>query len=81
MEERRRVLRQRTLKAGRIVIGPRTSAVECTVRNLSPAGALLLVPSVAAIPDGFELVLEAANVRRACRVIWRGDSRVGVEFV
>jgi hypothetical protein len=78
-EERRRAPRQRTLKAGRIVIDPHAPVLECIVRNLSPGGALLLVPSLA-VPDRFELVLAANHARHKCRVVWRAPDRVGVEF-
>jgi hypothetical protein len=79
MDERRRVQRSRTLKAGRIVIDSNTSALDCIVRNLSPNGALLLVPSLA-VPDRFELVFSASRARHECRVAWRAMDRVGVEF-
>jgi PilZ domain len=79
MEERRRAKRIRTLKSGRIVIDPNMSALDCIVRNLSPRGALLLVPSIA-VPDNFELVFSASRARHECRVAWRASDRVGVEF-
>ena len=80
MQERRRVRRTRTLKSGKIVIDAQTSALECIVRNLSPHGALLLVPSLA-VPDRFELVFPATSARHDCRVAWRAMDRVGIEFV
>ena len=79
MEERRRFPRTRTLKSGQIVIDPRASVLECIVRNLSPGGALLLVTSLA-VPDRFELVFPATRARHDCKVAWRGQDRVGVEF-
>jgi hypothetical protein len=79
MEERRRVPRHRTLKAGRIVIDPRTSELDCIVRNLSTGGALLLVSSLA-VPDRFELLFASNRARHECRVVWRAMDRVGVEF-
>jgi len=79
MEERRRVQRNRTLKAGRIVIDPNTSALDCVVRNLSLNGALLLVPSLT-LPDRFELLFSASRARHECRVVWRAMDRVGVVF-
>ena len=79
MQERRQVQRVRTLKSGKIVIDREMSALDCIVRNLSPRGALLLVPSIA-VPDKFELILSANGTRHACRVAWRAHDRVGVEF-
>ena len=79
MEDRRRVSRNRTLKSGKILVHAHTSLVDCTVRNLSPKGALLVVSSLAGIPESFELLLESKR-RHQCRVIWRGENRLGVEF-
>ena len=79
MQERRREQRHKTLKAGRILIDPNSSALDCIVRNLSPSGALLLVSSLA-VPDRFELLLAASRARHQCRVAWRAMDRVGVEF-
>ncbi len=79
MEERRRVRRTRTLKSGKIVIDAESSALDCIIRNLSPRGALLLVPSIA-VPDRFELVFPSTSSRHDCRVAWRAMDRVGVEF-
>jgi hypothetical protein len=80
MEERRETPRSRTLKSGKIVLKLHSSVVDCTIRNLTEHGALLLVPSLAGIPASFELVLESNHVRHDCRVVWRGDNRLGVEF-
>lgn len=81
MEERRRVSRLRTLKSGKIVVRAHSSVFDCTVRNLSPQGALLVVAGLAGIPDKFELLVEATGEQHPCRVIWRGKDRLGVEFV
>ncbi len=80
MEERRRVPRSRTLKSGKIIVHAHTSLIDCTIRNLSAQGALLLVPNLIGIPETFELVLEADQSRHDCRVIWHGDNRIGVAF-
>ena len=80
MDERRRVSRHRTLKSGKIVLQSGRSVVDCTVRNLSSHGALLLVKSLAGIPEKFDLVLETTGEHHPCRVAWRGSDRLGVEF-
>jgi hypothetical protein len=77
--ERRKVQRRRTLKAGLIAFN-RAATIECQVRNLSPAGAGLDVPSQIGIPDEFTLVVEHERLKRKCRVIWRTPTRLGVEF-
>jgi hypothetical protein len=80
MNERREVPRHRTLKSGKILVHAKTSLVDCTVRNLSPKGAMLSLASLAGIPETFELILEATGEHRQCHVIWRGENRLGVEF-
>jgi hypothetical protein len=80
MEERRRVSRHRTLKSGKIVVQSGRRVVDCTVRNLSTHGALLVVTSLAGIPEQFDLVLETSGVHHLCRVAWRSEDRLGVEF-
>ncbi len=79
MDERRRILRHRTLKAGSIVFN-RAGGIDCRVRNLSPIGACLEVASQVGIPDDFTLVVESDHVRQPCHVIWRTATRMGVEF-
>jgi hypothetical protein len=80
MSDYRRARRQRTLKAGRIVFNQKSSVFDCTVRNLSRTGACLDVPSSIGIPAAFELVIEAVGTALSCRVVWRSDRRIGVQF-
>jgi hypothetical protein len=80
MDERRRILRHRTLKAGSINFN-RASGIDCRVRNVSPAGACLEVASQLGIPDDFVLVVESDHVKQPCHVIWRTATRLGVEFL
>ncbi len=77
--ERRKISRRRTLKAGSITFN-RAGGIDCQVRNLSPAGALLEVASQVGIPEEFVLVIESDGLRQSCRVIWRTATRLGVTF-
>lgn len=81
MEEDRRVSpRRRTLKAGRIVFGQLSRVFDCTIRNASETGALLLVPNSTGIPDEFLLYVDSEQTRQPAEVIWRQDDRVGIRF-
>jgi len=55
----------------------------CRVLDISDGGARLSVfTATDAIPDTFKLVLSrSAAVRRACRVAWRADNQIGVQFL
>ena len=79
MDEKRKVQRHRTLKAGSISFN-RAGGIDCRVRNMSPAGALLEVVSQVGIPDDFTLVIELDQLKQPCHVIWRTATRMGVEF-
>ena len=80
MEERRKEGRRRTLKAARILIAGK-SVIDCTVRNLTAKGASLEVGSPVGIPDTFELSIPVDNLTRKCKVNWRQQRKIGVEFV
>ena len=77
MEEHRTIQRRRTLKPGTISFGGGT--IDCTVRNLSDAGAALDVTSPVGIPDRFTLVVDTDR-QKPCRIVWRKEKRIGVRF-
>ena len=79
MDERRRLQRLRALKAGTISFH-RAGGITCRVRNMSPAGACLEVASQVGIPDNFVLVVSYDKFSQSCHVIWRSETRMGVEF-
>jgi hypothetical protein len=79
MDERRRLQRLRALKAGTISFN-RTGGITRRVRNMSHAGACLEVASHVGIPDNFVLVISYDKFSHPCHVIWRSDTRMGVEF-
>ncbi len=81
MEERRKAGRRRVLKKAKIIFNNRSAVIDCTVRNLSTAGALLLVPSPLGIPETFELLIEADGTKYQCHVSWRQDDKIGVAFI
>ncbi len=70
--------RQRTLKAGKIVLKA-GGVIDCTVRNMSAAGACLVVSSPVGIPD--EFVLQNNDAQRLCRTVWRSEKKIGVAFI
>ena len=79
MIEKRAVPRHRVLKAGTIEFGG--STIDCSVRNVSKAGAALEVATPVGIPEKFTLLIPSNKLRFACRVIYRKEKRIGVAFV
>ncbi len=78
MVEKRVAPRHRVLKAGTIEFGG--GAIDCTVRNVSNAGAALDVTSPIGIPEKFTLILPGDGRHFHCRIIWRRERRIGVAF-
>ncbi|WP_346912560.1 PilZ domain-containing protein [uncultured Roseibium sp.] len=79
-QDSRKDTRMRTLKAGRIVYDRLSRVFDCTIRNASETGALLLVPSTTGIPSEFLLYMDSDHKRRPAEVIWRQDDRIGIRF-
>ena len=72
--------RRRVLKSGKVIFNHNASVVDCTIRNLSSVGALLLVPSTLGIPAHVELLIDGDTERVACDVAWRHAQQLGVRF-
>ena len=78
MSERRAKQRQRVLKSAKIRL-ERGGVIDCMIRDISEDGACLRVASALGIPDFFELILDE-KILRPCRVKWRKETQIGVEF-
>jgi two-component system chemotaxis response regulator CheY len=78
MNDKRAKPRQRVLKSAKIRLN-RGGSIDCTIRDISEDGACLRLATVLGIPESFELVLDDKTAR-SCRVIWRKQSQIGVEF-
>jgi hypothetical protein len=78
MDRHRIAPRRRLLKAGSIQFGG--GVIDCVVRNISETGAALEVLTPLYIPDRFTLFVQTDQLKRACRVVWRKEKRMGVKF-
>jgi hypothetical protein len=76
--ERRRAQRHRTLKAGKILLHHGASVIDCTIKNLSPEGALIAVENAVTLPAEFDL--EFDGEKHHCTIAWRRIDRLGVKF-
>ena len=78
MTEKRRVRRTRVLKYAKITVDQLLR--DCVVRDISSLGACLVFVGFPCIPAAFELSFDAGRTFRMCRVTWRSEAQVGVEF-
>jgi hypothetical protein len=68
------------LKNGRIVLGDRSSTIDCTVRSLDQRGAGLDVWNAHDVPENFALIIGSDQIRRNCRVTARTEKHIEIDF-
>jgi hypothetical protein len=78
--DRRRWPRRRVLLAGKLAYMTSSVTADCTIRNLSDDGALIVAPSLPLPRDPFLIVTKEAMLHEA-RVAWREGERSGLAFL
>ena len=80
--EKRKNLRRAITYLAYIDRGDGSPTRECALCDTSQEGALLAIADPDSLPDEFILTLSADGAaRRRCRVTWRTETQVGVEFL
>jgi hypothetical protein len=77
VEERRNADRIGKVATGEILFG--SAVIECAILDVSDRGARLELSTPKELPSDFVLKLTEGN-RRQCKVVWRDENRVGIEF-
>lgn len=77
---KRKEFRQRTLRGARIVFNRGFGVFDCTIRNISPHGAMLVFGAVMGVPTHFDLEIAGVHHRHTCTVRWRTERSLGVSF-
>jgi hypothetical protein len=80
VSEKRLEARSRVFFGGEILVDPELPAVDCHVKNVSRAGASIVVQNGYFLPDRFELVIRKTNERHRVIVTWSCGSRLGLAF-
>ncbi len=79
--ERRKAARQIINLSAIIERAPNLVPLSCVIVDMSITGARISAPN-AALPNEFALLLSRDGpVRRNCKVVWRRDFTVGVQFL
>ena len=81
MQERRKNARTRTYFGGVIAFNKRRSTVDCLIRNLSSAGAMVTFTNTAILPEKFDLTIDRQQRSFRARAAWRRPHEAGIEFV
>ena len=80
--EKRKYARRAITYPGQIDLGGGQPMRACTLHDVSDQGALIALAQIQDLPDEFILVLGYhGTARRHCRVVWRSNQQIGVEFV
>jgi hypothetical protein len=73
---------RRTPKRQGAWIGLQGGRIPCVIWDQSAEGARIAAPRSKKLPDTFTLLLSRdGKSRRFCRVAWRSDSQVGIQFI
>ena len=78
-DEHRREHRKRTLKQGRVVLSDST-AIDCSLRDMSDNGARLVFAGAVSLPDEFRLYNVSDKVIVPVRLKWQRGLEAGVKF-
>jgi len=81
MRDRRKHPRNRTYLGGQVVYDQRYCAIDCLVRNVSQAGARLVLAGPSIVPMEFDLVIRQKGQSRRVKLVWRNEADVGVQFL
>ena len=78
--EQRQSPRQTVNRAAWVDTGAVGARRDCLLVDISETGARLQVDT-SPVPDTFQLLLSpGGEERRDCRVVWRSDNQLGVQF-
>jgi PilZ domain len=81
LSEKRQHVRVGVNIAAKMSTGPGSPLRDCTVTNISTRGAKLAIDSPEDVPERITILLSPRGVPyRKCRVVWRSEGHVGVEF-
>ncbi len=76
----RRAVRRRVLLSGKIAYGDGVYSFNCTIRDISSAGARVAIPKTQSIPGSLFLIDIKNHIAYAACVVWHRPPLVGLAF-
>ena len=80
MDDRRKVPRKRVLKEGKIVYADGLRVLDCTIRDITPEGAKIVLGGATSLPPEFRILTVASNTIVPVRLEWQRGLSAGVAF-
>jgi PilZ domain len=74
-------VRERLFVTARISYANGAISSPCTVTQLSPTGARINVADALSLPEIFDISIPQRNFSCRARLVWREQSKAGIEFV
>jgi len=59
----------------------RSSVAPCAVRHVTSFGARVGIPLGFDVPETFNMTFDGGRSIRPCRLLWRSDTEIAVEFL
>jgi predicted metal-dependent hydrolase len=81
MSERRSAKRLRTLLKGQITLSGPHSVHECAVRDLSDAGAQIILKHLVQMPPEIDFEISTRNMSVRARLVWSDGLKHGLTFI
>ena len=78
--DRRNERRSRVLKGGKLIFQNRTIVLDCSVRDLTPAGAHIRTAEAHALPVDLELLVISQQAIYPAKVQWQKGAEAGLSF-
>ena len=78
-QNRRRNARRRALKSAQIVFNDGHCSMTCHILDTSETGALIMPADILLCPGQF-ILKPLAGPTRACEVVWRKGTRIGIRY-
>ena len=76
--DRRTQRRSRVLKSGKLILQHRAIVIDCSVRDLTPAGAHVRMADAHALPHQLELLMLSDRLIYPASVEWQKGSEAGL---
>jgi len=80
MHERRQSVRNKCFLRGCVYSRTKSTSASCIVRNISPAGARVVLSAALNIPQDVELEIPDKMQTMRARVRWRHGDELGLDF-
>ena len=80
MGAKRVTFRYRTERSAKLFLGE-GNQIECTVCDLSTKGAGLEIPPLKKLPAEFSIAIRGTGHKTRCRLAWRDNNKIGIEFL